>query len=565
MTKQMPLFGDSSLVAPRPGNAQENDVPKPACPLASHEPSDCGTESHQSERNSEHAWEKVLAHVRVNLNPTSFQNWFGPTRYLATRGRVLHVQVPNQVFTEWLSSQYSELLTQALQATDNPATRVEFVPREQVNELPAGDTDGASPQWPTLASQALHGLPGRIVKALEPHTEADPVALLIHVLAVAGTLLGRGPHFVAEASHHFTNLYAVLVGQSSKGRKGSAWARVRRLFEPLDSFELQRHVKSGLTSGEGLIWAVRDPVEKSEPIREGGRVVDYQTVVADPGVADKRLLVVEEEFASVLQAMARGGNTLSAQVRTAWDTGNIRVLAKNCSTQATGAHISILGHITRTELRRNLGNTEVANGFANRFLWLAVRRSKLLPDGGHPDSGLIQELARQLAATLEQAGSVTAIARDRKAHVLWCEAYPGLSGENPGLLGCVTSRAEAQVMRLACLYALLDGSSIIRPQHLQAALALWRYAEASARWIFADLTGNPLQDELLALLRQTSGGLTRTEIRDHFGRHRSNDVSQSLHCLEQEGLARREREPTSGRPVDRWFATTPSIPATRSD
>src|SRR4029453_2896452 len=120
---------------------------------------------------------------------------------------------------------------------------------------------------------------------------------------------------------------------------------------------------SGLSSGEGLIWAVRDPIEKQQPIKEGGRVVDYQLVTEDAGVTDKRLLVIESELASTLKVMAREGNTLSPVMRQAWDGHDLRTLTKSSSARATAPHISIIGHITRDELRRYLEATEAANGF----------------------------------------------------------------------------------------------------------------------------------------------------------------------------------------------------------
>src|SRR5262249_4622879 len=127
---------------------------------------------------------------------------------------------------------------------------------------------------------------------------------------------------------------------------------------------------SGLSSGEGLIWQVRDPIEKHEPIKQKGRVIDYQDVITDKGVDDKRLLIVEPEFALVLKTASCDGNTLSAIIRQAWDDGNLRSLTKSSPARATDAHISIIGHITKDELRRYLEDTETANGFANRFLLL---------------------------------------------------------------------------------------------------------------------------------------------------------------------------------------------------
>ncbi|MBK7995243.1 MAG: DUF3987 domain-containing protein [Blastocatellia bacterium] len=121
---------------------------------------------------------------------------------------------------------------------------------------------------------------------------------------------------------------------------------------------------------------------KTEPIKEKGKVTGYQKVIIDSGIEDKRLLIIETEFASVLRVLQRDGNTLSAIIREAWDKGDLRIITKNNPAQATQAHISIIGHITPDELRRYIDRTELGNGFANRFLWLCVKRSKLLPDGG---------------------------------------------------------------------------------------------------------------------------------------------------------------------------------------
>jgi hypothetical protein len=77
-------------------------------------------------------------------------------------------------------------------------------------------------------------------------------------------------------------------------------------------------VKTGPSSGEGLIWHVRDPIEERQAIKDKGRTVGYEMVITDQGVEDKRLLVIEPEFASTLRVMEREGNTLSAQLRQAW-------------------------------------------------------------------------------------------------------------------------------------------------------------------------------------------------------------------------------------------------------
>jgi hypothetical protein len=194
-------------------------------------------------------------------------------------------------------------------------------------EAPAAAPAQLSENWPEpLAEAAYHGLAGRVVRAIAPHTEADPAAILIQYLVAFGSVVGRGPYYAVEGDRHGPNLYAVIVGATAKGRKGTSWGRVREIFQRVDDPWASKRVLSGLSSGEGLIWAVRDPSDDD-----------------DPGVADKRLLVIEAEYASVLRVLDREGNRLSPVIRDAWDTGDLRTLTKTSPASATGAHISIIG------------------------------------------------------------------------------------------------------------------------------------------------------------------------------------------------------------------------------
>ena len=280
-------------------------------------------------------------------------------------------------------------------------------------------------------------------------------------------------------------------------------------------------------------------------------------MTTDFGVEDKRLLVLEPEFASVLRILDREGNTLSAIIRQSWDNGALRILNKNSPAQATNAHISLIGHITADELRRYLTATEMGNGFANRILWICARRSKSLPEGGNVDESDLQDVKSRVAEAVKFARSTDELLRTEKAAKLWREIYPELSAGSPGLLGAVTSRAEAQVMRLASIYALLDSSNMIKEVHLRAALAAWKYAEQSARWIFGDSLGNPIADEILRELRKSPDGLTRTEIRDLFGRNRrAEEIEPALASLAECGLARPQTDKGKGpgRPSERWVA-----------
>jgi hypothetical protein len=414
------------------------------------------------------------------------------------------------------------------------------------------DSENSIPGWPeALSPAALPGLAGEIVSTIEPASEADPAALLAQLLIAFGNVVGHRPHFRCESTRHTMNLFGVLVGVTAKARKGSSWSRIRELLSDVDAVWANDRIQSGLSSGEGLIEAVRDPKESGEKDSH-----------IDEGVKDKRLLVQQGEFSSVLKVMEREGNILSAIARDAWDSGHLRTMTrKNNALRATGAHISVVGHITRDELRRFLSETDQANGFANRFLWFAVKRSKLLPHGGTVDAEQFRGLSERLKNAVELAQKVGELTRDGDANRIWETVYPDLSEGCMGMLGAVTSRAEAQVVRLSCLYALLDRSSVIRREHMNAALAVWRYCEDSARYIFGDALGDPVADAILAALKESREGLTRNDIREMFGRNKSSErIGHALALLQEQGKVAMRKEQTDGRPREVWFAVTGSTP-----
>lgn len=94
-------------------------------------------------------------------------------------------------------------------------------------------------QKPTLKAEALQGLPGRIVNTVDPHTEADPAAILVNILVMFGNVIGRSAHFIVEETPHYTNEFAALVGSSSSGRKGQSLSTPKRMFKRIDGAEGQ--------------------------------------------------------------------------------------------------------------------------------------------------------------------------------------------------------------------------------------------------------------------------------------------------------------------------------------
>jgi hypothetical protein len=253
-----------------------------------------------------------------------------------------------------------------------------------------------------------------------------------------------------------------------------------------------------------------------------------------------------------------------------FDKGNLNSMVKNSPARATGAHISIVGNITKEELLRAMLVDEMDNGFANRFLWACSRRSKCLPEGGRMWEVIESEPFRELQKDFNRIHYAVkgAIRRDADASDIWgyddkpdAGIYGELTKERHGMYGACTARAAALTLRVSLIYALLDGAHEIRKEHLIAALEVWRYCDDSAKYIFGDALGDPTADEILRALRAAPAGLTRTEITALFDRHKSvPEISRALMVLHNRGLLRFELQKTRGRPVEKWYAVWHEAP-----
>src|ERR1700689_2124262 len=264
---------------------------------------------------------------------------------------------------------------------------------------------------PPLAEPALYGIAGRIVNSLAPHTEADPAAVLLQFLSAFGNLVGPVPHCRVGATRHGLNLFVVLVGESSKARKGTSWRQISSLFADADPGWVARRVTTARPTAYGIIHALRD----QQP------------------ATDRRLFLLAEEFASVLHMLGQRTGQLSPLLRCAWDGGDLSVQNGSHLLHATGAHLSLVAHITESELAHHLSRTEAHNGFANRCLWTSVRRSQSLPEGGALPPDQLSSLARELRRTLNWAQSQTEILfrRTPAARKLWQDRYPAFSQGRP--------------------------------------------------------------------------------------------------------------------------------------
>ncbi|MCK9248995.1 MAG: YfjI family protein [Solirubrobacteraceae bacterium] len=420
---------------------------------------------------------------------------------------------------------------------------------------------GQHSQRPTLAPEALHGPVGELVRVLAPTTEADEAALLTTALTMFGAMCGDGAHVRAGGDHR-PALFTVVTGATSAARKGTSLTAITEAMRLGFGDELDRVVRRGIGSGEALIHAIRDPRVDRVPIYDGKGETkrftgEWREEPADPGASEKRALIEAEEFAALIAPTRRQGSTLSPKLREAWDGRKLEVGTKASPDIATGYHLAVLGHVTAEELQELIGSIDLANGLANRCLWVLSHRSQFLPEPPPFPAAQLDPIVRGLADAAQAARVAGDMVRDADARTLWADVYPMLERDRPGAMGKVCGRSSAQTLRLALIYALADQAAFIERPHLEAALAVWNYCEATAGVLFGSQSGQPLPDRILSALRAAgTTGATRSTLHRALGNHASaHDLGTALERLAEDGLAVGRTERTGGRPSERWWTT----------
>lgn len=364
---------------------------------------------------------------------------------------------------------------------------------EQIDD-DSSDTHRNAPQPDPVC---LYGLIGDVARAGSDGTETNAHAIAANFMAYLSCAVGRGVYLPIGNTRHHTRLFCLHIGRSGRGRKGDAVSLVLRIDAALraidDAFAPQVH-RGGLSTREGLAALIHDGY------RQGRQDV--------PAITDKRLWVVESEFANVLHQGRRDGNTLSAALRDCWDGVDLKPATKSNRVYASDPHICLSGAISPSELTGLMSARELTNGFANRFLMIWAERTRILPFPKETPLATVQQLA---ARTQEVLAFVHADRHDEherlrmelspQAQWRYSQLYRGAlhDGIDDGAIGALLERRAPILLRLAMLMALTDLRTRIDAQHIDAAMAWIRHATASVRFVFVSANDEAKLAQVLEL------------------------------------------------------------------
>ncbi|MDD5272599.1 MAG: DUF3987 domain-containing protein [Methylovulum sp.] len=392
------------------------------------------------------------------------------------------------------------------------------------------DTVIAPPQ-PTEAM--FYGFVGELARIGVQGKGLNRVAVSAAFLSFLGANIGRDTFLMVGDTVHHPRLFTLHIGRSGQGGKGDSQQlthRIRKRIELTHSGLLGQSHSGGLSSREGLAGLIHDGHGENKAID------------------DKRLWVIESEFANVLHQGRRDGNTLSTALRDAWDGSDIKPATKKFTAVSSAPHIGIHANITPSELKGLSSSRDIHNGFFNRFLMVFSENVAHVAFPSPTPESAVDDLAAQAADIIRYAkGGYPASSNGLQMHMseavmkYYDAIFPSLKKPfDSDIISTLLERRAPYVLRLAMLFALTNKTHVIEPKHLQAGLAWVNYAINTVRYVFADQAVSPQArenrahaDKILAFLgKHPEGAGLRELINDCFKKNLSTErIQKALGCL----------------------------------
>jgi hypothetical protein len=404
----------------------------------------------------------------------------------------------------------------------------------------------------------LYGVIGEFAKSAAEGKGLNPVATAIGCMTWLSAELSPRPVIAVGDIYHPCRIYAVHVGRSSRGGKGDSLnlvKKVHRQISLIDPTLLAKSHTGGISTREGLALELHDGYGQGDS--------------ATHAIQDKRLFIIEPEFAQVLSQGKREGNTLMTALRDCWDDGGvIKPLTKNSRIWSTDPHIAIFGNITPFELRSKLTINEVHGGTLNRFLLIFAERLDYVPIPEVTSEVVVEAYAHRFIDIIRYAKSNygssgydhiserSLLTMTHEAKAYWLHVYAELvTPFVDDLIAAATDRRHAYALRLALLFALTDKSSLIELPHLKAGVAWVKFAALCTQYVLSDgaddsaLPDPKNSEKLIQYLRSVGGSATRSQItKNCFKRHLSGKALDAVlqPLLDRGVLDKRTEQPKAG-------------------
>ena len=365
--------------------------------------------------------------------------------------------------------------------------------------------------------------------------DAPDSSLALASSVVMSALVGTQPS-VEWRGHHRVALFGCLVGHSGYGRKGATMREVEKAFGQVDPV-LDTISTGGLASGEVLVDILNEAKQNSI------------------GTS----LIWEHEIANVLILAAREGNIMSGNLRRAWDGDKVESRSrKSGRAVAIGYNVAFMGGVTPSELEKRLTANDIANGWANRFLWFWSEKAPRTYDT--TGAGYLDDSARDyLIACIDFARNLVAptlmgrpmalptMHLTPAAHARLDALAASLDIIPVGAIGALRQRMPLHIVRLAAVAALFDQTSEISTQHVEFGERMTTFAIDSMRAVFGTRIDDEVAKTIIDILKQAPDGWLNTSTIAKAIRKDGSRTNRALQALLDVGWVVREDRRTQGR------------------
>lgn len=361
-----------------------------------------------------------------------------------------------------------------------------------------------------ISNEAYIGPLGKFIFDLSNYVEPCKESLLIQSLVVLGNLLNKKFYISISGNKLNTNLFAIILGKTSKARKGTSKRIVETIFRDIWGDELRNRTKRGLSSGEGLIHSLRDPAYGVKENKNGEQI----TVLIDQGIENKNAIYYEEEFSRVLKSSKRDTNNITEVIREAYDSGNLSVLTRNNPLTATNTNVSIIAQSTIEEFKNILKNVDCDNGFYNRFIFCKASRANVIP---HTISPIEIDAYHEFKIKMLKVKSFIELTNElemeysKDAMKLW-EKYYLETAYSDEINGNIKGRSEDQLQKVAMIYAISECSETIETRHLLASKAILDYCHQTIDYVFSSNKSEDLRDYKVLKYLKNNYKVSRSKI-----------------------------------------------------
>lgn len=406
---------------------------------------------------------------------------------------------------------------------------------------------------PFIKEECFHGIAGLLANESAPLVGVSREAVLFQFLIFVGNMCAHNFYFNLGGSKLYLNDYLLIVGETSKAKKGTSLKTVKYFIEKINEEYFNTCIRTGVNSGEGLVNAVRDRVITSEKNKKG----EIIETVLDEGGKSKIALFIEPEFSRLMKSGKRDGNTATEILRQAWDGDYLEVVVKKDSCSSSDHHISMIGHITQSEFGFLNSNVDSTNGYLNRFLFCRIFNGEPVPLPISFDTLSFSFMPRLHAAmSFIKNSEFGEIKFEEDAIPLWNEIYIEFYNSQDDSNAELYARTPTHMLKVAMTFAVLDCSYFISKEHLLAAKAIIDYSNDSIKFIFSSPSKVKIGKEqrVIDFISKKGGSVLRSEVmRELFNKKiKADDLDILKDTLISQNLIIIENIPGA----ERWLLST---------